>query len=340
MAINQKHMMPRIPGIPNRFTFSRSDFLMGRVKCAFGPGQRQPLQYMSPTDWPAAGTRLRVPRAVWLSVYLRLGFDDVGPTFTQTWRNFYLDQRFSTVIAGFTGPNGTTPVYFGDGPYTTDTRNTDFEEHTRLLGVLQNVKDRIESLTKARTTVELIDWNDPNVAQNPDYNSDGFLQFASLDYDLDGNVVPFFGTDFLHIWAGHGLGANGNDRFEFDPYEPADPPDSDSLYGNPTGRLMAYYDKFRGHKTLLYYPDQQWPAPSRVPDPDNVNIGGAAEYFPYETQMPIIQGYQRDLYEFFESNMSDFGVKFDGGTSQLDEDGLVNAIAAHFGFDPGTGEDV
>lgn len=338
MTINRKGMLPRIPGITSRFTFSRSDFLEGRVKCAFGPGQRQPLQYMSPTNWPAAGTRLRVPRAVWLSLYLRFGFDSSGTTFTQTWRNFYLDQRFSSVIAFFTGPDGTTPVYFGDGPYTTDTRNTDYEEHTRLLGVFNNVKDRIEGLTKARTSVEVIDWNDLDVNQNPDYNSDGFLQFASLDYDLDGNVVPFFGTNFLHVWAGHGLGANGNDRFEFDPYEPASPPSSDALYGNPTGRLSASYDRFRGHKTLLYYPDQEWFAPSRVPDPDSV--GGITQYFPYETQMPIIQGYQRDLYDFFQSDMSDFGIESDGGTSQLDEDNLVSAIAAHFGFDPATGEDV
>lgn len=66
---NQKGDLPRIPG-GARFTLSRGKFLDGTIQTYYGPGQPPDAgsTYAAPADWPPAGSLLRVPQVVWLTL--------------------------------------------------------------------------------------------------------------------------------------------------------------------------------------------------------------------------------------------------------------------------------
>jgi hypothetical protein len=338
MPINRKNMLPRLSdgkAVPLR----RSHFLEGTLKTYFGPGQGPQNifgAYKKPTDWNKAGTLLRVPRVVWLQMWFASAIEGLPATFSQTWSNAYYDQRFSSTIMTF--DNSTfppTPVYFGDGPYTSVTRNTDYEEHARLLDVFGQVKERIEELQPGRTWVQVSDWNANSASFANGWMSDGFLQFAApSDFETD----PYFGTDFLNIWAGHAAYNHFGSTFFFGHYTPLDPIEADNFYGAPKSRLIDAYDKFRRHRTLVYHTDQAWPAPDVTPDPESAH--GFVLYDPHEITHPIGQAGAKDFMNLLAEDMAEYEFSHPGGTSLLTVDYLVNLIAEHYHFDPDTGADL
>lgn len=342
--INQAHGIPRIVG-RGGFPLSRGQFLDGKAKVYYGPKHRSNLfaQYRNPGDWPEAGALLRVPRVVWLHTAHRHAVDGLGPVLTQFFVNFYTEPQFPGE-----GPELHPPAtgLYHQGPdglsqTVGHTANADYAERFRLLAVFQEVKDRIESIQPGRCWVEIMDWNDPRgfdpdsapyATPADDYFSDGFLQIAAPQADPG----PFFGTDFLNVWAGSGF-FDAAFRTNFVPYVPTSPPDDDPLIGRPKSRLVAAYPDFRRHATKLYHPGQVWGLPDVGPDPAAALTTGYADFAELGAESNASDS---GLFDTFASDMADLGFEHPGPTTGLDADSLVKLIADHFRFDPDTGRDL
>lgn len=328
----------------------------------FGPGHRPNMifaPYYVPTDWPAAGALLKPPRVVWLNSYFKEALDPARAVFNSGWwyANFVDPGQPST------NPLCTIKLTFIDGgpgsqqeyvspPHLSSTVNADLAERNRLVDIFAQVKDKVESIQKGKTWVQVIDWDSTAVFSDPHYTSDGFFQIAAPP----GSTTPdiFYGTDFFHIWAGHALNA-----FGFDIYTPSENPDDDPVIANPKGRLVAAYNGFRGHATQMFHPALSWGPPTDVPDrtrgPRTVQEGsyvaldpsesytaapGLVPYNPWFLTEPPIAVNSGQTYDLLASNLSDFQFSHPGSTSLLTVDYVVAAIAKRFNFDPDTGHDL
>lgn len=301
--INQKHMVPSIPG-GKPFAARRSHFLDGTQKAYFGPGQRpdQGDSYTNPTDWPPAGMLLRVPQVVWLSLFLEDA--SVGPNFSEEW--FNLDE--------------------GTGPFFRLTPNLANAEYQRVLAAFTEAKSTIAKLRPGKTWVEVVDFVE-NLSSFP--FDDGLLSVARV-----ANPVPaFFGTDFLNLYAGDGA-------FSLSSFVSVDHPYVGSLTTDPRvsvpiGQLAAIYSGFRGHDTSLYHTDLPWTAEGAIPIPGS---GGTLFFEDFGGERVMHDADSTEFADSIANQYSYLGFSHPGSTELLTADSVVAAIAAHYGFDPATGK--
>jgi hypothetical protein len=356
--VNQKHGVPRIAG-GTRFTPRRSAFLDGTIPTYFGPGQRPDAiadPYHPPTDWPAAGRLLRVPQVVWLSRALRF------------WHSIVLRTETGIIRVVNESFNFTLSHSFTDYDYP------DVAENLRLGAVFAAVQARIAALRPGRTFVLPIDWFETAYWIAHDFVDVGGRTYG---YPVADNfphleapllpAAPYFGTQFLHVFAGNLY----EDRTGVpDPPDPGADPfrvwfDSfgePGLAGNAalaasTARVRAALSRFAGYRVLLYPTSlvaqlPPTPPPPFQPSDADLAVPGDYPFFAWSTiSYPAnpLANYAKNLTVFGDSLAAmgwDEGadgpnpVAIGGTTTDLTEDALVALIAAHFGFDPDTGADL
>jgi hypothetical protein len=356
--INQKHGVPRIEG-GAAFTTRRSAFLDGTVACFFGPGQSPDAVIAGPfdavrrpTDWPAAGTLLRMPQVVWLSAV-------VNPV-------FYQSEFFGTAPAEDLRIDypPEPPDFF---PFHT-VPNRHLIDFRAWQATLLEVKATLDALRPGRTWAHVVDWSswlpDPGDADTPPFRpfagvggSDAFA-FRYLPGDETflhlkaphAGTGPFLGTDFLHLYAGHFAADNGSSR-QFTRFFATSWPVSTDEYLASRANLVANAARFRRFAAHAYGYTQTWEQypPSPVGD-DFASPDGEGTFNDFITRTNFDHGQDPlDSNDTLVATCEDLAAALEGTTADVQYRGLwdgvtaddvVAAIADHFGFDPDTGADL
>jgi hypothetical protein len=183
--MNKNKEPPRVPDL-NPKPIKRSTILDGSIKTYYGPRQfttsvslgNTTLTIGYPKDWPIKGRVLRVPQQVWLSTLLRFGgaINFLGRDLEYYYRGFFFPvDAFDYVCSDY-------------GPYIFD--HPDVAESDRIQTIYSHVKSTIESLRPNRTWVDIIDFNGQ-------FDQSLFPYLFAPDISEE-----YFGTNFLHIFAG------------------------------------------------------------------------------------------------------------------------------------------
>lgn len=348
--MNAKHGIPRVSGLPHA-SFRRSSYLDGPSRTFFGPGQRPDSPESSrrrPSDWPAAGTLLRVPQVVWLSGL-------VSPT------DFYQFTRVAEQIRIDYGLAGGATTY--PNPHFVTNKNlVDFREWQ---AIFLDAQARIEAIRPNRTWVHVPDWL--SWSPGPDSSSPPFLPFAGVGpgsefqyrytqgratylpfrSPLDSDDGDFFGTNFLHFYVGHW----GRDEFGSRSFNTTDvtPVLETSAYIADKSNIEANAPKFHRFSVRCYGYTQTWEQYPLASEGDvwaGPNGGTFNDYIRSLNSTNTNDSLDsNDLIMAACGDLEADGVKgsdiryaglFDGMSSG----DVVAAIASHFGFDPDTGKDV
>lgn len=327
--------------------FSRGQFLDGTFTTYFGP--KQPVDpdvaYQPPTDWPKAGSLLRIPQVVWLS----LGWNTAPVDFNST----------------------------GDGVNYAFYTNDVLTQMRSIAAIFAEVKSTIESLRPNQTWVEIIDEYGDNYPAL-DYtlvNDSNQVPWMFVPPTTD----PFFATKFLRIWAGYaGAGqpdnsdANLNSIYFGCDYNIQDH-DSDSettWFQIDTGLVATVVTNVIGSTA---YQNSLSLVPVAFPlfplyavhfyavDIDNSVMDNSAEqHAVHNNTNPALANELNDedakandgvlcTAKYFitqaivaqcEHDFSEYGFVYMGGTSAITVNSIIQEIANYFGFDPETGKDV
>jgi hypothetical protein len=327
--INQRHYRPRFPG-GTPLTLRRSRFLGGSARTYFAPGQdpRATGHYQNPTDWPAAGTLLRVPQVVWLSGYF----------------GYFLNMQVHATIRGpmtLANPSG---LY----PFT----NHYAEYHLRFRDMLDAVAARVNALRPNRTWVLNAPWLNSDLSDTTwalPLGGSGSAHNKCLQLLAPPQGSPFFGTDFLHVNLGMAATSKdpvGGTLVWDSPHEAAIWYDAAGLaqlngdvanflasdtWQRPRADWVAARGVMRGASTRLYGCRMDWS-----------DLDPALDAFPFDYvhTLPAGVDFSNTLLRAMCEDMADEGYAYGGDCDDLTADALVALIAGHFGFDPGTGRDL
>lgn len=284
-----------------------------------------------------AGSLLRLPQVCWLNSYFK--YAGIGPLYPDS---------YVYHIHAIDADGNILPEYFLAIPGVT-TANAEYIEQERLKSVFSEAKSRIESVRAGRTWVLAWDWVDPT-GPTQSHSFDGFVQCQAPRV----SSLPFLGTDFLNIWCGDALLDVSGTRFTVDAYEPGSAPDEDPWFAGMYRRVVGTHGSFRGHRTALFHPGVSWSGSYER----FIDAGGSdGDWFYVDRAVPasrlelisspsidseraIQYGRIGGLFDYFESELGDYGVSHSGDTSDMTADSLVELIADHYGFDPETGRDI
>jgi hypothetical protein len=320
---------PKNYGLPG-FRFSRSYLLNGSIHCCYGPGQpphcldssgyAKPIapstqalpatfSYLKPTDWMGAGTLLRVPQVVHVSV-------------TVPWYSATSRADPNPVVSGYAN------------------------EYLRIKNQLDSLVTTINTLRPGRTWASRVNWISVPSAEEPasDGADSNAPNFSYGNRYLHMLPIPanssFFGTNYLSIWVG---------TISWDVKSSPSPPDyatrligysytyfsggiwnqvhilNDTVVGgtpnyqaNCRPCVTTNYSKFAKFATWLYGMNIDWAVGSGV-------------------QMPLWSN--QALFDTAD-DLAGYGFEYKGDNSLISAASLLPLIAAHFGFNPTTGHDL
>lgn len=350
--VNLIHSIPRSAGSV-QFSFSRGKYLDGTIKSYYAPGHRPNMYwggYTNPTDWPNAGTLLRVPQVVWLQARMAKARQINGTSFANTWKVYHPTEEGEAVVF-FLGGDPNKPYSFDSGPFTQTQDNLYRTETDRLVALFGQVKSEIEGIRAGRTWIEVIDWNDwrtgGEVENDFNYGTDGFsiLDIPPLTLDGDEVATPFFGTNFLNIYCGDIL--QGHNSF-YDYFT-----QSDLVTPIP---LNEYIEWQRNYPTLI--------AASRLHPAYSIRLYHPKSVFGHwiieDVSLPLVavdetgslharddafNGYPGRTSAAMDEACSlaagdDLDMTHPGDTSSITATSLKTLIADHFGFNSDTGKDL
>lgn len=342
-----------VKGPTKGFLMSRGKFLNGTQKCYYGPGQppdaspgfRRPhfddpgfdpsvdppfvqTDYKPPDDWPAKGSLLCVPQIVFLSPYMTMS-NYAYTDFQSAWHGWPAD-----------------PALLAD------------KELERLTTAFEEAKSTIEALRPNRTYVKVVRWqrfSEDGSGFKRQYN-DFVVANQVLGIPSPGDSDPYFGVNFLHIYAGNFAfdtagdtpedGALRGENFLVSNEDPDainrninGTVDSDT-YSNASSDLSDAFPRFMGYAAKLY--SSEVCIASGSPDDPPLDWNG------FSIDVRNITGFAvgndlvgQGIFDRLASDLSDFGVTHEGRTSALGSSAaIVSLIAEHFGFDPDTGKDL
>lgn len=368
---NRPRSLPRFDAAKGKL-FRRAPFLDGTHKAYYMPGQGYAADrtaYQNPTDWPKAGSLLRVPQMVWISFALPSAWyfaplgdsTGAGPYYgAPDWGGWNV-RRAAGAPEGGGGKVRWLELREDDFPIDDDfvlTTNYPAKMATLLAGwrdLADAVKGRVEAKRPGRTWVQVCPWHLPSGG-----NANAWQEnFLPLQAPADG---AYFGVDFLHVYIGHVAvdytdedidGGTPGDARVFDLAADVSPsPLTLPAYAAARARLVAARKKFAGHATWLYGydgpTDEDWEFAIL-----GFDTGDPSDF--HETHDEIWAQMKRDdssiqyfldigpnnstLMGRIAGGLADDGVSFKGSATGLDATALTAAIADYFGFDPDTGRD-
>lgn len=299
--------------------------LNGSIHCVYGPNQcpnclngsgylisgaHSSLSYLPPTDWPSAGSLLRVPQTVHLSI-------------TLPWYSAASRVSSNSVIRAYAN------------------------EYLRIKTELDSLVVWINALRPNRTWATRVNWisvpsyEESTVADGADTNSPNFSYgnryLHMLPLPANSN---FFGTNHLTIWIG---------TVSWDFNNPTPPPDTaqriigyiygyqvagvwtqvhilnDTVVSGTPGYIAncrpcvtTNYGKFAKFSSWLYGMNIDWGQGPAI-------------------QMPLWSN--QALFDT-ASDLANYGYEYKGDNSLVSTTNLMPLIASHFGFDPSTGKDL
>jgi hypothetical protein len=274
--------------------------------------------------------------------------------------------------------NVVTGNYFEDVEAVLSAPNYFNMENTRLQPICAAVKNKIEKLRPGRTWVDFIDYNNfnafPNTTINPDGNWEKYPTFstgAMWSYMITPDPTEkFLGTNFLNInIGGQGSGPGGDSTNTTGFFILDEAPDSG--YGYSKNRLKLNVPKFAKYRVMLFSvggEGQQNPIEGddpAIPIPGPIGVGttmgdslagyllmdnsgryavtNAARESQVAHYNETITGWGPKLKAFYmlvADDLKDYGFTYEGDSSNIDEDLLVNLIAKNFNFNPSNGKDL
>jgi hypothetical protein len=352
--------------------------------------------YQNPLAWSKPNSLLTVPQQVWLCVSSYFGPQYEGASININPLEYLCSKAvftgesqpgdlFGTVtttavwadgtayieeIKTYNAPAGSnipTEVYTDSGTpgvakYKAATApNLTAQENTRIGNIYQQVQEQIQILRPGRTWVDVVDYtNGPlpnNVVTDPDDSYDLNNRYPFMI--APNSNEKFFGTNFLHIYAGI--------PFINAPDNPVPNPQlTDQLYINCKAQIVGSYSKFAGYNVQLFSMDadgtqQALNTANMIPiaappscnggtlndytdgtssSPVQVNLAtalsNAAKSAMIQNQGPLITTY----YEAVAADLSNYGYTYGGDSSKITVGYLINLIASTFKFNPQTGEDL
>lgn len=321
---SKKHYVPFVKNFPH-FSTKGSDFLQGKLKTYFGPGQRPNMlatlfpissvgigeytgddRYANPSDWPKSGMVLRPPQVVWIDISV----SDAGK-----------------IEGGSFARNGLL------NPIDWHAAEAD---QALLVAAAMSAKSVIDGIRSNRTWVSVTNHVDHGFIEYNTSMGDGSWQDCGCcPIMAPSNRGDWFGTDFLEIWIGdHVYSADQEfqDNLAVGTYYLI--PDQLSLILTPEQiaaephaavvkhRLLDNHSKFFRYTTRLF--------DHGIADADIVY----GNYTPFNPTPSTIF----DEYASW-ANTHGIDIKHSGNTELINSGYLVNLIANHFGFDS-TGKDL
>lgn len=284
----------------------------------------QVIPYEPPTDWPGVGFLLRVPQVVViiLDIYYALASDQFQPA-TNSSNNYVFSHS-----------------------YTRD-------EYFRILGVMDEVKSRIESIRAGRTFVTNVDWNILGIYPVTNHDINGVpivgynaiplapAPYATFEPRMKAIVAPresyprHIKTNLLCIHI-----ADNPGDFEFPPIvnpfvggytldQSSAAMNSDPALNSDIDVMKSEYGKFPSYEAWLYGTYTWTDIPNPLPDHPS-----------FEQLNSFIEAVGRRFYQYIADQLSDFGYTYRGESQLVTTDGLLQDIAAHFQYDPDTGVEI
>lgn len=372
--MNEQSAFPRLSE-GGKVPLSRGHFLEGKTAVYFGPGQpmsawpgvgsvpfdsdefdpdgdsrAETLDYEPPTDWPAAGTLLRVPQVAHLSFNLSM----IGDSYQGT---------DDPKLHGWPG----------------DPFNLYNAEWDRIGPIFDDAKTIVEAVRPGRTWVQVNMlkrlYTRPSDGAHLEYadfrRGNRFVELLAPPSD----APAYFGADLLHVYAGHHARDLPPDldgfitRFDhyFQSFDGS--PGAISIMGHLTDHELASAEyarsrvqmvrageTFRGHRTKLYRSgdiSQPFVGPSNTQFYwyDGVQYGlfdpfkphAAILVFPWFASRAFAMDDKvtEQVFDRLADDLEDEGVTHDGEASDLSSgEEVARLIADHFRFDLDSGRDL